>query len=406
MYAIVPTMCFWLHGTTSPLSSQIVLIVLPVTSAPLQIAEKILKLRKAQKSFKWYFDTQGTPSIVWSIESCCRCSRSQSLRWHSSYDRHCTSLRCTRHRSRRNPPGILLETRCWCSGCRFGSEACRIPAEYFQTRWLLQADVRCVRRTEVRLRRSCQRTAVAHHIERLSARKRRSGSGRRTSGSKTSSTALLPRRMCQNSRRCHRKLSPARCIHQNDSDACRSFKTFSKDQKVHQKLQLCTHAHPTSAFSSSSLQFEASSSDPSRQSFLPLQSFVGSMHAPYEHLNVYLGHFTFSQMSSISSVRLKQSALPSQTSSSDMHVPSLQPYSKIPHCNAEKATTSYGTEFLKTSSNSRQGHRFTRAESSEIWTTWDSQVESKNCLISEDEIFPPFLKKKIYKLYRKCSNSL
>lgn len=46
------------------------------------------------------------------------------------------------------------------------------------------------------------------------------------------------------------------------------------------------------------------------------------MHAPYEHLKLYLGHLILLQSSSVSSVLLGQSALPSQTNSSDMQDPS------------------------------------------------------------------------------------
>jgi hypothetical protein len=138
-------------------------------------------------------------------------------------------------------------------------------------------------------------------------------------GNEISSINLLLRPMSLHNQRDHRKLYPAQCIDQNGSDVCQYLNIFVfKSVKIYDQA---SYGQPKSEFSSSSLQFVDISSDPSRQSFLPLQSFIASIHAPYEHLKAYLGHRTFKQTSSSSSVRLKQSALPSQTSSSDMHVP-------------------------------------------------------------------------------------
>lgn len=76
----------------------------------------------------------------------------------------------------------------------------------------------------------------------------------------------------------------AQCIVQTGIDVCQFWMkekivthTWSWDKKR-------TYGHPTSAFSSSSRQFEDNSSDPSRQSLRLLHNLVGSIQAPYEHL--------------------------------------------------------------------------------------------------------------------------
>lgn len=136
--------------------------------------------------------------------------------------------------------------------------------------------------------------------------------------------------MSRDSQISHHKRWQAQHILQNDSDACQFYNKLLNSQNL-VELHKRTYGQPSNSFSSSMMrQFKLSSSDPSRQSFFPLQTLVESMHAPYEHRKLYFGHLTFSHISSTSSVRLKQSALPSQTSSSEMQLLSPQLYSNGP----------------------------------------------------------------------------